>query len=274
MTETERTEKFLNWVDRRALVTGVLVVALMVSVVVNVGVWWQAQQRAENATQTAVSFAQQVQDACANGGLPVDGRDLCPRADEIVEDPAAPPVPQDAPPPSDAQVAAGVADWFDTHDLSLTAGYSASMEAAVTRYLSRNPPADGEDGEDAPEPTDQQIAAQVAAYLITNPPADGADGTNGTNGRGVVSASLDNCDVVFTYTDHTTDRVGPICGADGQDGDKGEPGVSIEKVECPDDENDDWLYTFTDGTTQIVPGPCRVEPIIEPSPSPSPQEQP
>lgn len=265
MTETERTEKFLVKRDRRALMRALLAVALLVSVGVNVGIWWQAQTRAENAEQTVVTFAQQVQDACDDGGLPVHGRDLCDRADQVVEDPAAPPVPapgkdgDDAPPPTDSQVADGVAAWFNTHDLSLTAGYSTSMQTAVARYLSRNPPSAGEPGEDAPAPTDQQIATAAAAYLMAHPPTDGTDG------RGVVSASLDGCYVVFTYTDGGTDRVGPICGADGHDGADGKDGRGFVDVECLD--TGDWIFTLDDGTALTVAGPCRA---VEPTPTPTP----
>jgi len=271
MTEVERTEKFLAWRSRRALVTGVLVAALMVSVAVNVGVWWQGQQTADNAIQNTVSFAQQVQDACADGGLPVDGRDLCPRADEIVEDPAAPPVPEPAEngdDATDAQVAAGVAAWFATHDLSLTPGYNEAMQAAVARSLSRNPPAPGKDGKDAAPPTDRQIAGAVATYLIAHPPADGS---NGTDGRGVISSALDGCDVVFTYTDGGTDRVGPICGADGRDGADGADGTDgrgLVSTECLEDG--DWLFTYTDDTTETTDGPCRVDPEPDPDPGPDP----
>lgn len=271
MTERERAEAVVRNKQRQWVWNLVGLTALVLAIILAVLAAWDWQRRAEAAEQTVVTFAQQVQDACDDGGLPVDGHDLCPRADEIVEDPAAPAVPapgKDGDDATDSQVAAGVSAWFATHDLSLTSGYSASMQDAVARYLSRNPPPSGKDGKDAPKPTDQQIAAQVAAYLIAHPPADGADGHNGTAGRGVVSSALDGCDVVFTYTDGTTDRIGPICGADGHDGADstvpGPAGRGIESVACPDDEDDDWIYSFTDGTTQTIPGPCRVTPIVEP----------
>lgn len=270
MTATEEAGKFLTEARRRAALRALFVAALVVSVGVNVLVTVQALTRAQDAMENTVTFAQQVQDACADGGLLVDGRDLCNRADEVVEDPAAPPVPQPVQDgATDEQVAAGVATWFATHDLSLTPGYSSSLQATVARYLSRNPPPAGKDGKDAPEVTDQRIAAVVATYLMAHPPADGTDGTDGADGRGLVTASLDGCHVVFTYTDGTADRIGPICGTDGTDGDKGakgDAGVGYKDVECLDPEND-WKFTYTDGTVQILPGPCRVEPII-----PTPEE--
>jgi len=252
VTEHERAEAVVHAKQRQWVWNLVGLTALALSIGLAALVAWDGWQRADAAEQTAVSFAQQVQDACADGGLLVDGRDLCPRADEIVEDPAAPPVSQpaaDGDDATDAQVAAGVATWFATHDLSLTPGYSTSLQAAVARYLSRNPPPPGKDGEDASQVTDQQIAAAVATYLIAHPPADGTDGTDG---RGVVAASLEGCDVVFTFTDGATDRIGPICGAAGHDG---SDGVGISKTECLD--TGDWIITYTDGTADTEIGPCR-----------------
>jgi hypothetical protein len=165
-------------------------------------------------------------------------------------------------PPTPEQMDAAVADWFASHDLSLTPGYSEAMQDAVARHLTRNPPPAGKDGSG---PTDQQIADAVAAYLIANPPADGVDGTNGADGRGVVSAVLDGCDVVFTYTNGDTDRVGPICGKDGTNGSNGSDGRGIAKTECH--TTGDWIITYTDGTAGTTPGPCRV---VQPSPTPTP----
>lgn len=165
-------------------------------------------------------------------------------------------------PPTLEQTSAAVADWFAARDLSLTPGYSEAMQDAVARYLTRNPPPAGKDGSG---PTDQQIADAAAAYLIANPPADGADGTNGADGRGLVSAVLDGCDVVFTYTDGDTDRVGPICGKDGTNGSNGDDGRGIAKTECH--PTGDWIITYTDGSAGTTPGPCRV---VQPSPEPTP----
>jgi len=165
-------------------------------------------------------------------------------------------------PPTPEQTSAAVADWFAARDLSLTPGYSEAMQDAVARYLTRNPPPAGKDGSG---PTDQQIADAAAAYLIANPPADGADGTNGDDGRGLVSAVLDGCDVVFTYTDGDTDRVGPICGKDGTNGSNGNDGRGIAKTECH--PTGDWIVTYTDGTADTTPGPCRV---MAPTPTPTP----
>ena len=64
----------------------------------------------------------------------------------------------------------------------------------------------------------------------------------------------------MTYTDGTTQKVGPIAGQDGATGDNGKDGTDgkdgkdgaagrgVEKVEVDDEGN--LVITFTDGTTQ------------------------
>lgn len=68
---------------------------------------------------------------------------------------------------------------------------AAQIRAAVTSYLTANPPAPGR------PPTKNEIDLAVAAYLSDNPPPAGPSGTNGANGAN---------------------------GADGQDGQPGAPG--------------------------------------------------
>jgi hypothetical protein len=77
--------------------------------------------------------------------------------------------------------------------------------------------------------------------------ADGSDGKDGTDGK-----------------DGAQGPAGPKgdTGATGPQGDQGVPGVDgkdgrgVTKVTCQDDGT--WLFTFTDGTTQTVDGPCKV----------------
>ena len=48
----------------------------------------------------------------------------------------------------------------------------------------------------------------------------------------------------------------PCKGTDGKDGQQGERGRGIANVKCQD--NGDWLFLYTDGSTDTVDGPCRV----------------
>lgn len=54
-------------------------------------------------------------------------------------------------------------------------------------------------------------------------------------------------------------------GKDGRDGTEGQPGKdgrSITSVSCPEQ---DWVITYSDGTTDTVTGPCR---LVSPLPTP------
>lgn len=98
MTETERAA---NLAASRNALPAWFIVALVLSLALNVAIVMWSMSRAQVAETSAVSLAQQLQDECeTNGELRIDGRDLCERADEVVErspevaGPAGPPGPQ------------------------------------------------------------------------------------------------------------------------------------------------------------------------------------
>lgn len=102
MTESERAEGVTAraTADHNAALPWWFIVALILSLVLNVGLWWNAQARATQAEQSAVSLAEQVQHACeSQGSLDLDGRNLCEQADDVVEG---------APPPSGPAGAQGI----------------------------------------------------------------------------------------------------------------------------------------------------------------------
>lgn len=111
---------------------------------------------------------------------------------------------------ADAQVQGAVDRWFSGHDLPLSGAYGGALRRSVADYLSKNPPRRGR------PPSEDEISRAVTAALVADPPAPGENGEDGASGRGVTSAVIDGCDVVFTYTDGSTSRVGPLCGANGQ----------------------------------------------------------
>jgi hypothetical protein len=106
--------------------------------------------------------------------------------------------------PSYAQVSAAVDDYFARKGIPVTPAYERAIRRATTTYIAAHPPKDGR------PPTTREITRAVRDVLLANPPADGSDG------RSVASASIDGCFVVFTYSDGTTDRVGPLCGPQGE----------------------------------------------------------
>lgn len=67
-----------------------------------------------------------------------------------------------------------------------------------------------------------------------------------------------------------TEAQGPPgpAGVDGQDGATGPAGpagadgangVSVSSITCPNDDDDDWVITYSNGQTDIVTGPCRTQ---------------
>lgn len=204
---------------------------------------------------------------------------------------------------SRAQIEDVVDSYLDNRLRELPEQYRTELRASVVNYLRANPPKNGKDGKSAPPPTAAQIAPVVAAYVSANPPpagkdgkpgADGTPGTDGDDGVSVTGAALDGCDLVFSFSNDTTVRVGPICGPAGAEGKQGETGkqgeqgrglVSQNCVAGDDIDQDgdgvvastDWLMTYdkpdADGrTSQREDGPCRVS-TSTPEPS-APVSQP
>jgi hypothetical protein len=142
--------------------------------------------------------------------------------DVVADDTTATPADIQPPPPprgpTNDQVEAAVAGYFVDSPLNTQPGYQRAIQRTVAEYLTENPPSPGR------PPTEREISNAVQAALLANPPADGADGVDGTDGtagdagRGITTTSLDGCDVVFTYSDGSTTRVGPVCGDNGKPG--------------------------------------------------------
>lgn len=109
--------------------------------------------------------------------------------------------------------------YLDDYLTDLPSLYREDLRREVVTYLTANPPKAGKDGKNAPPPSPVAIAAAVAQYLTAHPPVDGKDGTNGTDGVSVSGVALDGCDLVFSLSNDTSVRVGPICGAKGEKGD-------------------------------------------------------
>lgn len=122
-------------------------------------------------------------------------------------------------PVSTKQIETVVDAYLQTYLTDLSARYRAEMRQEVVAILKANPP---KNGKDAPAPSPVAIGAAVAAYLAANPPKAGVDGVNGIDGKpgvSVTGAVLDGCDVVFSLSNDTSVRVGPICGPKGEKGD-------------------------------------------------------
>lgn len=98
------------------------------------------------------------------------------------------------------------------------------------------------------------------------PGSDGADGLAGIDGEDGADSTVPGPQGI-PGTDSTVPGPQGATGPQGDVGPKGETGapgpqgVGITSVTCQ--ENGDWTFTLTDQTTITVPGPCRVDPILE-----------
>lgn len=127
---------------------------------------------------------------------------------------------------SKADIEQVVDEYLAGYLTDLPARYRADLRQSVVDYLTANPPAAGKDGKPGPAPTLDVVAGVVVDYLQKNPPAPGKDGSNGVS---VTAVTLDGCDLVFTYSDKTTGRVGPVCGPSGTAGQDG-PGPTAAEL--------------------------------------------
>lgn len=122
---------------------------------------------------------------------------------------------------------------------------------AVQNYCSINN-CTGVDGRDGSAPTPEQIAEAVEAYCAANNDCQGPNGETGETGtQGATGPKGD------------TGATGPkgdtgAAGKDGTNGADGKDGRGIKAITCTADNN--WEITYTDDTTTVVDGPCRIEP--------------
>lgn len=206
MTEVEKADQIAGDTRRRFWQNFALMLALVLGLAGVILGWHGLDQRAESAETSAVSLAQQVQDACATqGSLDLQGRDLCQQADDVV---------QGSPPagPAGAQGVQGERGFTGAQGIQGRTG----------------PP--GEVGPDGPiGPRGEQGAQGVAGMDGERgmPGADGNDGvpgpmgppgpagTNGKDGpRGVGIAKVEcpaSGDWIITLTDGTAQTVTGPC---------------------------------------------------------------
>ena len=110
------------------------------------------------------------------------------------------------------------------------------------------------------------VTATLAAYCagdkcVGKAGKDGRDGADGKDAPAVTDEQL-LAAAQQTLTAYCAQESRPCDGTDGKDGVDGKDGRGITKTECQQDGT--WLFSYTDGTTQTVDGPCRVIPPIGP----------
>lgn len=86
MTEVERADQIAREPRRRFKQNIAIVATALAALALYLVLWHETQLRAETAETSAISLAEQVQEACeSQGSLDLDGRDLCKQADDVVE---------------------------------------------------------------------------------------------------------------------------------------------------------------------------------------------
>lgn len=180
---------------------------------------------------------------------------------EVPDEPVA--VPDEGGGLTSSDVLALIRAEVDTLHPDLTrAQREAIIKAAAVAAAKRIP--EPEDGQDAPTLEDMRpvIAAEVAKIPA---PDDGQDGRTPT-AQEVTAAIEALCGGSCVGPQGPAGPPGPAgpagpAGSDGQDGDDGR---SIASVTCGD--SDDWTIHYSDGTSETVAGPCRID---QPEPEPS-----
>lgn len=181
MSEMQRVNTVLESKGRRAAWTIAVIVLLVASLGLNVGLWWQAHERAMAAEEQAASLAQQVQAECEAGGeLSVDGADLCARADDVAEHtaevtigPEGPPGPTGSPGPTGP---AGPRGTDGQDGAAGAAGATGAAGPAGTDGIDGQAGADGATGPAGPQ-------GETGATGETGPQGEtGATGPAGPSG--------------------------------------------------------------------------------------------
>jgi hypothetical protein len=216
----EQAEGLIHRNARRDWITVGLVALLVIMVGLNGWLLHDASQRAQAARQNALSLAEQVQRACLDEDVIVSDKNVCDRAEEVVEEPATPVTPQPGPSgaagergpgPSENDIAVAVAAYCDSRgDCRGPAGApgasvkgdkgdpgeSVQGEKGDPGASVKGDKGDtgdtgdtgatgdtGQQGEPGRPPTAEEILAQVQAFCAANYECRGPVGDTGMNGQ-------------------------------------------------------------------------------------------
>lgn len=202
--------------------------ACLVWTVWSISTW---KQEADNASKNANALADQVAEACSNGEVKVNGRNICTKAEQVKKDvkpaeagPAGPPGPRGVPGPRSTVPGPAGQPGKNGEDSDIPGPAGQPGEQG----------APGEDSE-VPGPAGQAGAPGKDSTL------PGPKGQKGEKGDSVIGPPGPKGDK----------------GDTGSPGADGKPGRGIQDVSCTSDG--DWLFEFTDGTNVTVTGPCRAQ---------------
>lgn len=251
--------------------SGRITIALLVAIVLCVGyTGWQvhnllveknsAQHTASQATDNTQKLAAQIQQACKQGDVKINGRDLCQKAKKVAKHPTEP-------------VAGPQGEQGVPGDRG-PAPTESQIMIAVTAYCQHGKcqGEQGVQGKPGANPSQQDIEDAVAAYCNANGecqgPAgdDGKQGETGKDGEDSTVPGPKGDTGPGPTQEQINAAVSSYCGSHsctgpkgetGAKGDPGKDGVSIAKVEC--DSSGSWVVTLSDGTVQHPSGTCRIQ---------------
>lgn len=210
-----------------------------------------SQQKADDAATSANALADQVAEACTDGAVKVDGRDICTKAKQVKKDvedksqagPTGPQGPRGFRGPRSTIPGPAGEPGEDGDDSDIPGPAGEPGDQGAPGEDSEIPGPVGQEGE--PGENGEPGSPGEDGETVVGPP--GAKGEKGERGESVT---------------------GPP-GPRGSKGEKGSTGRGISDVTCTADG--DWLFEFTDGTDVTVTGPCRAAqstPTSNPTPAP------
>ena len=198
-----------------------------------------SKQEADDAATNANSLADEVTNACAEGSVEIDGRDICAKAKQVKKDvaeptkagPAGPQGVRGRPGPRSTIPGPTGQQGGDGEDSDVPGPAGEKGQDSDIPGPAGIP---GEDSE-VPGPRGERGAPGSDGETVVGPP--GPAGAKGEKGESVT-------------------------GPPGSKGEKGESGRGISGVTCT--SGGDWKFTFTDDTSITVDGPCRVSSLRPP----------
>lgn len=135
---------------------------------------------------------------------------------------------------------------------------------------------DGTDGVDGANATPEMVLAAVTDYCADGR-CVGATGANGEPGPPPSAEAIQAAVNAFCANGACVGPAGPpgadstVPGPVGPIGATGQPGAQgrgIASIQCQQEPEYAWIVTYTDGTSEAVPGPCRAADPVIPVPIP------
>lgn len=257
--------------------TGAIWLAVALILAITLGVAYKGDQRAEAQDEKLTSSDKQVETLTGqvqvNGLLAESAKEAADEANRRLKAAGKPTVPVPTVTPVGPASPAPVVHSLTIEDVrAVVAVELAQQKVTITQaeisQIARTAaalvpkPADGK----TPSTAEIQRVVEVgiATYCLEGrctpkPGVDGKPGKDGANGRDapeVTDEELLNA-AQTALAALCAQENQPCKGKDGTDGKQGEPGRGITSTACL--ESGRWLVRYSDGSTETVDGPCRVD---------------